>query len=563
MNERLMLKTRIEALRANLGKLQKFLEEVPDRKRGLEELLYALSEATKKPLSNAYKELYAVVSGMEVDNAPEEALIPLRLALNELKQAQTLNKEAVAKVREMQKHCFRIEKSGVSWLLGNNLQRRTQPCLDALAAADAALEKERPNAKLWRKYREEASAPGQAIFAEYVDFLGGLALRDAGFDTGISQVADELVSTYKPNRQLVPLHALPTRQQTVAKTLAQVIRVGFPEWTIWALPFTAHEFWHVTAQKDLEENLRAEIAKLGRPDLIEPRFQSCLADAFATYTMGPAYAYSAFLLLLDPVQAFATRGPESSVDSARVRAMLALLERSGVLRLDPTQTSDATVTEPDLRGDEVRFRPILTMLEKNGLFVPDAVQSSVARGVEPLGAPGDDTRASAILTMLKQMDSKSDEAGRPAYEQVRNDLREMWDAAVSEVGGKITEQTAADNEAMKVTVEALWKVLERNDCAPFLISSWGTIQGWQQKFLANDVASIELSAPVELRQVLNAIWCARIDPTRTLGISQIAELGWTLAKRTQSSAAAAGGSRGRPTLVPTVATIVGDRREVS
>jgi hypothetical protein len=50
--------------------------------------------------------------------------------------------------------------------------------------------------------------------------------------------------------------------------------------------------------------------------------QLCLADAFATYTMGPAYAYAAITLTMDPAR------PE---DEIRVRAILSMLrnEMSG------------------------------------------------------------------------------------------------------------------------------------------------------------------------------------------------------------------------------------------
>lgn len=180
------------------------------------------------------------------------------------------------------------------------------------------------------------------------------------------------------------------------------------------------------------------------------------------------------------------------------------------------------------------------------MLQPEAVPSPVARGVEALGAPGDDTRACAILTMLNQMSSKSDKSGPPAYEEVCKDLQDMWDAAVFEVGAKMTPQTSTDNGTIKVMVEALWKILERNDCAPFLIFSWETIQGWKQKLLAEDVEGI---VPVELRQVLNAIWCARIDPNRKLKISEIADLGWKLAAKIPRVATGLAGSRGRPTAV--------------
>src|SRR5262249_55495130 len=60
-------------------------------------------------------------------------------------------------------------------------------------------------------------------------------------------------------------------------------------------------------------------------DDVEPRFNDCLGDAFATYTMGPAYAFFAILLLLDPSSPF-TFGTDNVADDVRVHAICEMLE---------------------------------------------------------------------------------------------------------------------------------------------------------------------------------------------------------------------------------------------
>src|SRR5262249_23195233 len=118
-----------------------------------------------------------------------------------------------------------------------------------------------------------------------------------------------------------PWLALPaTRHDAVAKTLARIVRVGFPQWTIWALPFTAHAFWHVIARHDFQKVLEQD------DEPIPERFQTCLGDAFATFTMGPAYAYAAFYLLLSPLDADASKNPSGVGDDTRAQAILEMLK---------------------------------------------------------------------------------------------------------------------------------------------------------------------------------------------------------------------------------------------
>ena len=76
------------------------------------------------------------------------------------------------------------------------------------------------------------------------------------------------------------------------------MRLWVPHWSIWALPFTAHEFWHVAASLGIWDKLREHLDP--EEHCSDPALDTCLADAFATYTIGPAYAYAAVTLLLNP-----------------------------------------------------------------------------------------------------------------------------------------------------------------------------------------------------------------------------------------------------------------------
>jgi hypothetical protein len=95
----------------------------------------------------------------------------------------------------------------------------------------------------------------------------------------------------------------------------------------------AYEFWGVYARKPdkiktaFKKSAKGVYLDLKRFSFRQPR--SLLADAFATYSMGPAYAFYAFRLSLNPVSA--TRGGKPSrtepLPSERAEVILEMLDR--------------------------------------------------------------------------------------------------------------------------------------------------------------------------------------------------------------------------------------------
>ncbi len=175
----------------------------------------------------------------------------------------------------------------------------------------------------WEEYTKKVFNPSKSLFAEYVDFLRGLALRDTGLDLGICRRADRLLSTITSS----PL-TIPARREAMM-TVAQIIRVGFPEWTIWAVPMLAHDVGHIVAEREAKksaERKTKDLFKRHPPSQTAPRryLVNCLADAFATYTMGPAYACAALLLRFNP----RLSGGKYS-DAGRAYVILEMLDRAG------------------------------------------------------------------------------------------------------------------------------------------------------------------------------------------------------------------------------------------
>lgn len=195
----------------------------------------------------------------------------------------------------------------------------------------------------WQDYAK-AYEHSQEIFRECLEFLGGLAFRDKLLDESICEVSDELIRNCKSTILGPPSLTVPAPQGALTKTLGRIIRLRFPEWTIWTLPFTAHEYGHVVVdevealKKFVEEEVTPWVSQYRKSQRLseygeerakkraKAHLHVLLADAFATYTMGPAYAYAAFLLRFNPSDAYADCDKHPA-DAKRVLVVFGMLNR--------------------------------------------------------------------------------------------------------------------------------------------------------------------------------------------------------------------------------------------
>ena len=208
----------------------------------------------------------------------------------------------------------------------------------------------------WKKYGELCDESSQ-IHREFLEAILGLAIRRKRMDEEICNVADELIRGIHKRADTL---TIPASQEAYSRTLARLVRVRFPEWTIWSLPLTAHEIGHVIIEDDeklapfgyaeanaevrshpeygeikrkIEENkekleaLRASRGAEAKADIesdphcgeiareiekwekkldasisrARSRIHQLLADAFGVYTVGPCYAASLIVLRLYPL----------------------------------------------------------------------------------------------------------------------------------------------------------------------------------------------------------------------------------------------------------------------
>lgn len=185
------------------------------------------------------------------------------------------------------------------------------------------------------------------VLGEYLD-RGGLSIHRTTPNekvSGMEDVANEFVRACA--RDYVEpewLHfTVPERQEALNNAIARIIRLRFPEWTIWSLPLAAHELGHVVIEgnKDMVD-FAAQEAKSRSWD--EEHVYEILADAFATYMIGPAYVCAAISLRLDPLAI--SKG--HVIDAERATAMFDVLRERNSPSLErgcSDETHESLITE--------------------------------------------------------------------------------------------------------------------------------------------------------------------------------------------------------------------------
>jgi hypothetical protein len=303
----LIIKIRLDALRNNLIKLQSILEFVKDRRAEIETLSTDLGHANQLVLRAKYDLAYVLhtarnkLSSAKMDPSLAEFLDTTQARVDTLDEVIS---NAMKRIEAIQKRWVPIDKT-FETTFKKDLNETMRPWYDTINEHLESLDNAKPEEldqlreEAWREYTDIISEKNRLIFSEYFEFLGGLALRDAGLDEGICRIADELMRSC--GSVITEWSALTIPASREAATLARSIRMRFPEWTIWAVPLTAHELGQVVIREpgspDLEKFVRSEFPKAQKK---QQHMRVLLADAFATYVMGPAYACSVILLRFNP-----------------------------------------------------------------------------------------------------------------------------------------------------------------------------------------------------------------------------------------------------------------------
>ena len=310
MSEALLIAARVRILRENLERVQRVLEAITESREPVQAQRTATQDAELLSLIRLVRGLSADVrraGEMAETNANDAFLAAVAAAdslyaaaNNVLARLDTLGKELSA---PLSRRTIDLEELTAGINAGALMTGATETLrqLDAVdeKVAQAIRSREAGDeakaltlfATAWQKLAK-ATETSDGVFREYVEFLSGIALRETGFDRGLCRIADEFVRELENKRDWPwTSWTIPAQREVREVTMARIIRLGFPEWSVWAIPLAAHEFAHLALDSP-------RFAELVARDI--PNVRVLLADIFAATVAGPAYACALFTIRLQP-----------------------------------------------------------------------------------------------------------------------------------------------------------------------------------------------------------------------------------------------------------------------
>lgn len=340
-----LLELRLGALGLDVDKVRLAVELASDRGRDLQKAEQEL-QAARKSWNAIAGVLDALAKGMKKQPEIVDALNDYSEGLSEHVR------EAASKVDPLDESLDALEEclgqaTGTAVLIEGFSQTSLElRCKELKNSIEELRSKVRgtPSSEHWTNYQALLDDEARPVFAEYVDFLGGLTLRDTGLDDRVCELTDALLSRFGQATELsLPL---PARQAALGVALHSVILLGFPEWSIWGIPLVGHEVGlayvskrdeatdpelcdlirryaskpegnAATARPVRSEQYVAQLfaaalatyryapkpegdAATTRPVRSEQYVAQLFSDALATYTLGLSYACAALLLRLSP-----------------------------------------------------------------------------------------------------------------------------------------------------------------------------------------------------------------------------------------------------------------------
>jgi len=337
----LVLKVRLESLITNLEQVNQLAESINTREVETKNLRSRLEDAAKIVRSLKIRADVAKAYGSDQEEAARfedtmnDAIERIVALTKEIEEAKTL-------LDSMKNRLVPVEER-LRITLQNDLEGKTDQSLkDLRSTRDQLNQAATANGEfLDNAWKQAVGEQNQSIFTDYVDFLGGLALRDKGWDNSICQIADELISSCGNLLQSKMWDALTIPSSHGAVTLARIIRMGFPEWNIWGLPLASHELGMVAVTVD-DSLVTFITGQSNKDEQIKRQLEVCLADAFATCTMGPAYACATLLLRFNP--RLSGRRVKALSDAQRAHIILRVLEKMSV-HCGVSATFDSAIIE--------------------------------------------------------------------------------------------------------------------------------------------------------------------------------------------------------------------------
>jgi hypothetical protein len=318
----LVRRIRLETACGNLERIANLKQEVERRNDWLTELQGQPLPSCYKAVSNVLTELSQIGTRIEQIKRDAEDLDVDSAFVDGVKQVVAQVKSSEEKLDDARQTLLGMRRGAA-----DVRNRLVKPLVDesdlGLLAERARIAKREANDKDWTADDPEWQPwldHCEHLFDEYVAILFGIAVRDAGFGdphriNDLFRIADRLPELWGRVGTEWRSLAVPARIEHDGTSEVRVVRIGFPEWTVWALPLAQRDFAYVFLDRAGRERPSAQVRAL-------------LPDAAATVVTGLAYAAAALLLRIDPAKV-----KRSTLEARRsatiIRALSVLAEERG------------------------------------------------------------------------------------------------------------------------------------------------------------------------------------------------------------------------------------------
>src|ERR1700722_345766 len=193
-----MLRTRFSFVHANLQRVAQLVRAVKERKQHVVDAEKFLTR-TEASLQGMHRELQAVHD--ELQEKEDFNLAPrVRKVKNELEEiAQSLAVQRTGTLETVLMLMSLRADEGAALAIKQGVERKLREIEPSCKLFQEKIDGP-DHGEAWLAFHQ-LNEKAQDIFSEYVDLLGGLSLRDIGFDEGGCKLADELFRFYSLGRK--------------------------------------------------------------------------------------------------------------------------------------------------------------------------------------------------------------------------------------------------------------------------------------------------------------------------------------------------------------------------
>lgn len=208
---------------------------------------------------------------------------------------------------------------------------------EALKRLREDVNNQQPLRACWSLFRDIRQRDCEPLFQECLALMQGSLVRTSRLDDDLCQIADALLYDLSRRTDILwgRFTILATQEFIFIADMPEIVRVRFPEVSIWSLPIAAHEFGHFVGARLEKERIggghvhpfQEFLEKVCGQDAKCAAFlHEYFADLLATYALGPAYACSCILLRFDPWDGYLDKRVHPS-ESKRVYWILSVLKK--------------------------------------------------------------------------------------------------------------------------------------------------------------------------------------------------------------------------------------------